>query len=94
MANRSTIPDKLATLVRDAMGPPRSGIADLWSFEFDGNRVHFSGPGPSFTVRDKEGFFTITYEFAAGRTTTRHYEYGTAVRFLRQLFDRPAIKKT
>lgn len=91
MSKRSKVSDILRAIVSDAMGLPGSTVADSWSCTFDRNRVHVSGPGPSFTVRDKEGFFTITYEYAPGKTTTRHYDYETTVRFLRKLLYRPPV---
>ena len=66
-------------------------MASMWSHKFDRNRAKFQGPGPTFSVRDKGGFFTITYEYEPDKTTTRHYEDETAVRFLLQLFHRPGI---
>ena len=91
MGKRVDTPIELQAVVRDAIGLLSPKVAAAWSYDFDGNSVNFRGPGPQFTVRDKDGFFTITYEYSPNKKTTRHYDHETTVRFVLQLFHRPAV---
>jgi hypothetical protein len=93
MSNHEDIPDELRAVVADAIEQLDPRVASAWSHESRGNRVDFSGPGPKFSVRDKDGYFTISYEYAPGQHTTRHYDHEETVRFLGKLFHRPAVRK-
>lgn len=91
---RSTMketPDELRAVVAAAMEQLGPAVASTWTCRFEANRARLSGPGPRFSVRDKDGYFTITYEYAPGEQTTRIYDHDETVRFLLKLFRRPAV---
>ena len=85
--------ETLQSLLTDALALLSDEEKRQWSHEIDRNRVRFSGPGPEFMVRDKDGYFTITYEYEPDKRTTRHYDHATAVQFLLKLFRRPAVNR-
>ena len=60
MAAKQDTPESLTALVGDALAQLDDKVTG-WTHEVDRNRVHFRGTGPDFAVRDKGGFFTITY---------------------------------
>jgi hypothetical protein len=93
MSKHKDIPDELRAVVADAIKQLSPRDASAWSHEYRGNRVNFSGLGPNFSVRDKDGYFTISYEYAPGQHTTRHYDHQETVRFLGKLFRRPAVRE-
>ena len=87
--SKSEIPEALQTLVDTAISLLSPRVAAAWKHDFDRNRVVFKGYGFEFRVRDKGGFFTITYEHMPGEFTTKHYKYEAAIRLLLRLFHRP-----
>ncbi|MEO2036784.1 MAG: hypothetical protein ABGZ35_32315 [Planctomycetaceae bacterium] len=93
MGKRIEIPDDLLAVVTDAMDLLSTKVASAWSYKYDGKRAVFSGPGLRFTVRDKYELFEIVYEYEPEKRTKRLYDHETTVRFLLELFHRPAVRK-
>ena len=90
MAAKQDTPESLTALVGDALAQLDDKVTG-WTHEFDRNRVHFRGTGPDFALRDKGGFFTITYKYHADEKTTKHYIHEHAVALMLKLFHRKPV---
>ena len=86
---KSETPDSLRKLVDQALSLIVPRVANAWSHTHIGNRVKFEGHGLKFSVKDKNGFFVISYEHLPGKIATKRYRYDLALRLMLQLFHRP-----
>ena len=89
MGNKTQTPETLIRLVEDLIDSVAIDVANKWTVTYVRNRAKFDAPNRSFSIRDRgEGYFTISYGYAPGLTTTRYYDRTNALRLAKELLAR------
>jgi len=89
MSRTTGTPETLRDLVQSALEHVGRDTAGNWNVEFYKNRVKFTAEEREFIVRHRGSkHFTISYGYAAGKTTTRHCDQNTSFQIVCKLLTR------